>query len=200
MEIFLGMSGGPSESSRNKSKRINSMKQRTSSIKKHEHKPLNLFRKQDPRFFMPLYHLQGKYSPRYQELEDLDNHDVMNLFEISLEILNRRGVRPLLKPLEGVHNLAEYFFEKIGKANPGAHLCVQCRDYDKDENRTDDFYYMNLMEISKKRTILCSDCMKTVVSTHVTGEVDELLEELENLRKEQPGGVNVDPFLVSCGF
>ena len=121
------------------------------------------------------------------------------MFEVSLEVLNRRSVRNVNKKLDNISEIAEYFFEKIGKANVKCHLCVQCKDYDKDNNSTDD-YYMNLMEIARERTILCTGCMRDVIYEHVVGSEEEICSELKQLRIKQPNGVNVDPFLVSCGY
>ena len=122
--------------------------------------------------------------------------------------MNRRGVRDILKPLNtnngtATQQLAQYFFENVGEVNVSMRLCVQCRDIGKYKKKYDQ-YYINLMEITTNnvRTILCSKCMSDLVQMNVGSSSDlrgELIKQLDILRNQQPHGVVVDPFLVTCG-
>ena len=161
-----------------------------------------------PRFVptTPLYHLEGRYSPRYQQNADFNTDS--DFFDVSLELMNRRGVRKTLKPLNGAtQRMAKYFFEKVGKVNVVMRLCVKCRDVGKKKGELD-HYFIDLMEIAmnEERTVLCSKCMEDLmrlnVQTSSTGvdEIDEILIELEVLRNEQPHGIVVNPFLITCGY
>lgn len=146
---------------------------------------------------VPLYHLKGKESRRYTTLNKVDN----DLFEIKLEILNRRGVRKVKRPHpeEGVTDLSDYFYECAGKAKVTSKLCTKCRDMNKTPKRYD-LYYIDIMEISQQRTIFCVDCMKTIVDSAVTGNLTDIRDELNLLRLLQPNGIYIDPFSVSCGL
>ena len=128
--------------------------------------------------------------------------------------MNRRGVRDTLKPLENNNvttttttttttQLAQYFFEKVGEVSVAMRLCVQCRDVGKNKKKLDQ-YFIDLMEIttSDDRTILCSKCMSDLVKLNVrnSNNRDEVIKRLDILRNQQPDGVVVDPFLITCGY
>lgn len=159
-----------------------------------------------PRPGKPLYHLKGRESWKYTDIEELStdieqlNNDPM-LFKISLEILNRRSVRQVLRPHhdDEITEIAQYFFECIEKAKVSLKMCTQCRDIDKDRTITD-WYFMDLVEISQQRTILCLDCMEGLVKSEVKGTPQDIAEELLELREKQPNGIYMDPFLISCGY
>ena len=145
---------------------------------------------------IPLYHLKGKESHRYTVVDDSDN-----LFEVKLEILNRRAVRKVKRPHpeEHITDLSDYFYECAGKAKVTPKLCTKCRDINKNPKRYD-LYYIDIMEISQQRTIFCVDCMKSIVNKTVRGELADVIDELNLLRLLQPHGIYIDPFSVSCGL
>lgn len=148
----------------------------------------------------PLYHLKGRYTPRYvKDIMVLDTES--DLLTMTLELLNRRGVRETLKPLKGVTHLAPYFFEQVGSVNPALRLCVQCGDEGKRRGSVDR-YFVDLVEVTANRTILCSQCMMSLVRMNINNVDgrDELLNELHLLREQQTDGIVVDPFLITCGY
>lgn len=156
----------------------------------------------------PLYHLKGKEIWKYIDVEPLDPDEVEILtkdpnilFKRSLEVLNRRGVRPLFRPHhdEEITDICRYFFDNIGHARVSVKMCTQCRDISKDRTGKD-WYFMDLMEISQQRTILCLECMGEVVKQEVVGTPQDIAQELLDLREKQPHGVYVDPFLITCGY
>ena len=161
----------------------------------------------------PLYHLKGKEIIQYEEVKSLD---FTNLFEVALELFNRRSVvsvpRKHPKTLfyntntaseEGkAHgdtsiNLCRYFFQCAGKMKCTMQLCTYCHDLGKDVNRYD-HYYIDLVEISHQRAIRCWTCMYMLLKKNVRGSEEDLRKELKELREKQQHGIRVDPFTFSC--
>jgi len=146
---------------------------------------------------VPLYHLKGREQRKYTEPPLYET-----LFDVKLEILNRRAVRKVKRPHpEGDHitDLSDWFYECTGKAKVTSRLCSKCRDGNKSSKRYD-LYFIDLIEISQQRTIFCYDCVKMIIDERVQGSMSEIRDELKLLRVIQPNGVYVDPFSVSCGL
>ena len=155
----------------------------------------------------PLNHLRGKDIFKYVGEDMLNNSCNKLLLSDSLEVYNRSGVRPLNKPLNGplerplgnqeITEIAQYFFECIGKAKVVLRFCTQCMDDEKQRNMFD-WYFIDITEISQQRTILCLTCMNDLLRKYVHGK--DVMGRLMELRRQQPNGVYVDPFLISCGY
>ena len=152
-------------------------------------------------FKAPLYHLQGRHRRYYVNCTlDTPEETEQCMFKMALEIMNRRSVRKLKKQgCPFTDSVSEYFYVCIGEVRVALKECIMCRDQGKERNSTD-FYFMDLVEISKDRTILCSRCFSTLMSFHVPLDYASMKNELLNLREKQPEGVYVDPFLITCGY
>ena len=92
--------------------------------------------------------------------------------------------------------ICRYFYECVGKMKVSSQLCTKCRDYGKERDRYD-YYYIDLVEISKVRTVRCWNCMYLLLKKNVRGSDQVLREELKVLREEQCRGVTVDPPTIS---
>ena len=158
-------------------------------------KAIDLLDNKPKAFPAPLYHLQGRQLQRYLTL---DNIVEKNTFEVALEVLNRRGVRKVRKPCPVTNEISQYFFECIGNVQISCRMCVVCRDTHK-EHATDR-YFVDLVEISEERRVLCLNCMINLVNSQVTSESHITQNELNLLRTQQPRGVYIDPFLITCGY
>ena len=77
--------------------------------------------------------------------------------------------------------------------------CVCCGDRDR-HFLGFDFYYVDLVEIAQTRGARCSGCMYRLLKQNIRGSEEALKQELCYLRVEQPDGVLVDPFLITCGY
>jgi hypothetical protein len=158
-------------------------------------KTIELLENKPKSFSVPLYHLQGKQSQRYLTLDNTER----NSFEVALEVLNRRGVRKVRKPCPVTNEISQYFYECIGRVQITCRMCVVCRDVHKDHAMIDQ-YFMDLVEISQERRVLCLNCMINLVNSQVTDEKHTTQNELIALRTQQPRGVYIDPFLITCGY
>ena len=156
----------------------------------------------------PLNHLRGKGSFKYigRNIPSISCHKI--LLCDSLELFNRSGVRPLLKTLnksmdvtlahhKNITEIARYFFECIGRVKVTLRFCIQCIDGQKHRSMFD-WYFIDISEISQQRTILCLSCMNDLLRKYVHGT--DVMGRLIELRRQQPNGVYVDPFLISCGY
>ena len=151
-----------------------------------------------PHFPTPLYHLRMRTKVMYTNIPLVNELD---LFQVALELFNRKGVRNIKKNSDEdfqSNEMCQYFFQSVGKAKVTPKLCTECRDVQKHRFRYD-YYYMDLVEISQERRVMCSDCMYQLLKEHISGTETELRNELTELRQQQPNGVLVDPFLISCG-
>lgn len=151
----------------------------------------------------PLYRLKGRQMWKYSSSDESTRllqyaKPAETIFSMRLEILNRRGVRKVRKQGGPVTHLATYFYECIGELNTGFRQCVICSDIGKDWYT--DYYYMDLVEICQMRTVLCRMCMDSLVNLHVSRDMNDVNVELEGLRTQQPHGVYIDSFLITCGF
>ena len=149
---------------------------------------------------VPLYHLKGREQRKYTDTPGKEPS--LSLFDVKLEILNRRAVRKIKRPHpEGdeITELSEWFYECAGKAKVTSRLCSKCRDGNKSSKRYDN-YFIDLVEISQQRTVYCDDCMSEIINEQVKGSISEIRDELNLLRVNQPNGVYVDPFSLSCGL
>ena len=152
-----------------------------------------------PHFPTPLYHLKLRSKIVYTSLPLVDQ---LNLFQVALELFNRKGVRKIKKDSDDdcqSDEMCHYFFQSVGKAKVSPKLCTECRDMQKNRFRYD-YYYVDLVEISQERTVVCSDCMYQLLRKHISGTEADLRSQLKDFRQQQPHGVLVDPFLVSCGY
>lgn len=162
-----------------------------------------VFRKYRPQdvdtYMKPLRHLKGREVRRYTNLNELSTNG--SRFKMLLEVFNRRAVRPIRKQIgkASVDMLSDYFFECVGQAGVSSRHCTQCCDVNKSHIKYD-WYFIDLVEISQERTVLCLDCMTSVVNKHVQGDMNSIKEELNRLRKKQPCGVYIDSYLISCGY
>lgn len=154
----------------------------------------------------PLRHLQGKEKMMYLDCMDINTEEGVEQneqdhFQFALELFNRKAVRKFLKAHPEnpppVSEMCEYFFDSVGRAKATFKLCVECRDIRKPKSNVDE-YFMNLVEISQQRTILCFGCMTALINRNVN--VENLTEDLMKWRKLQPNGILVDPYLLSCGY
>ena len=145
----------------------------------------------------PLNHLKGRKTRHYVDVLPIE---VLDLFQVALEIYNRKGVRPMKKSCieTTLTTICSYFYECVGKVKVSMKSCTDCRDTEKQRHMYD-YYYMNLVEISQERTVRCSNCMYLFLKKHIHGSQSKLREELEFLRLGQTDGVLVDPFSISCG-
>ena len=112
------------------------------------HEPIsidvNLATKRDfrysPHFPSPMHHLKGKERLYYTEVPLLED---MTLFQVGLELFNRKGVRPMMKKNtrsdDETSEICQYFFESAGKAKVTPKLCTECQDIQKNRKRYD--YY-----------------------------------------------------------
>uniref|UniRef100_A0A7M5XEX3 Uncharacterized protein n=1 Tax=Clytia hemisphaerica TaxID=252671 RepID=A0A7M5XEX3_9CNID len=152
-------------------------------------------------FKAPLYHLQGRHGRHYVNCTlETPVETKQCMFRMALEIMNRRSVRKLKKPgCPFTDTVSEYFYVCIGEVSVALKGCIMCRDQGKERNGMD-FYFMDLVEISKDRTILCVGCFSNLVSFHVPMDYLSMKNELLDLREKQPEGVYVDPFLITCGY
>ena len=161
----------------------------------------------------PLYHLKGREVIRYEQVTPLHN---MSIFDVALELFNRRSVLVVVKkiwervaqPEDHVESsgalvethsessqLCRYFYECKGKMKASLKVCTSCRDVEK-ERVAFDWYYIDLVEISQQRRVRCRKCMYALLKRNVHGSNEHLLEELKELRDEQSCGVSVDPFTM----
>ena len=142
----------------------------------------------------PFNHLKGR---NYVDVLPIE---VLDLFQVALEIYNRKGVRPMKKSCieTTLTTICSYFYECVGKVKVSMKSCTDCRDTEKQRHMYD-YYYMNLVEISQERTVRCSNCMYRFLKEHIHGSESNLRQELKFLRLRQVDGVLVDPFSISCG-
>ena len=124
------------------------------------------------------------------------------LFNLCLELYNRRGVRPLKKKcsfLDSVY-VCEYYWESKGSVSATQQLCTACRDIAKARNCSDE-YFIDLMEINMYRNILCKPCIGRMLKDSIGCKRESIVNELKIRRKEQgSNGLVVDPRLVQHGF
>ena len=175
----------------------------------------NVIKGPHPGFLVPLHHLKGKETMRYEKVPPVESLDV---FKTALELFNRESVRPVkgevvrqhykgfdlndeVTPaaVRGVHlHMCAYFYECVGKMKTTFKFCTECNGSNESPHLYDN-YYIDLVEISRERTVRCSSCMLNLLKEEVHGTDDELVIKLKQLRLLQPHGVLIDPFLVSCG-
>ena len=96
-------------------------------------------------------------------------------------------------------DICQYFFECVACFITRFQYCTKCRDIGKQKD-AHDYYYINLVEITQERTVVCSNCMYHLLKKYVHGTEEFLREELRLVRLKQSNGVLVDPFLISCGL
>jgi len=124
-----------------------------------------------------------------QDLAKRYKYPSLRIFELALELYNRKGVRKIHKASgenaqESISWFAAWHWESNGGVRAAQQLCVQCRDLGKKKNQIET-YYMNKMEVAKCRTILCRTCMGILLKNEIGDCEEKIMEQLKLLRKEQ---------------
>ena len=150
-----------------------------------------------PSMLTPLTHLKGRERMRYTVPSPIEK---MDLFQVALELFNRKGVRPMRNMDDDcAPEICAYFYECVGRMKRKFQWCVQCGDRER-EFLGYDYYYVDLVEIAQSRGARCSGCMYRVLKQNIQGSETALRQGLRYLRVEQPDGVLVHPFLITCGY
>lgn len=113
----------------------------------------------------------------------------LSLFIDALELFNRRN---FVSKGDGerLKYYCSYYWECKGSICAGQQLCTKCRDVGKQKEYRE-FYFVDIIEISKYRKVLCKRCMELFLKDAVGIDRDAIEKELTLLREVQGNKIPV---------